>query len=121
MTLYELLTLRPAFGGQDREELLAAGHAGGAASAPAVQPVGPGRPGDDRPEGDGQGAGERYATARELADDLRRFLELKPIQAERPTALGPGCLKWARRHARLVAAAFLVLLLAVGGLATGLS
>ncbi len=27
----------------------------------------------------------RYATSRELADDLRRFLEDKPIRAQRPT------------------------------------
>src|SRR5207244_12903214 len=44
---------------------------------------------------------ERYATAQELADDLRRFLEDKPIRAKRPTAL-QRARKWARRHQPLV-------------------
>ena len=62
---------------------------------------------------------ERYATARELADDLRRFLEVKPIKARRPS-VWDRALKLGRRHAGLVAAALLVLLLAIGGLAVSL-
>ena len=60
----------------------------------------------------------RYATAQELADDLRRFLEHKPIRAKRPTLMERAA-KWGRRHRTLVAAAFLVLLFAVVGLAAG--
>ena len=51
-----------------------------------------------------EGRDERYATARELAEDLRRFLEGKPILARRPS-LGARSSKWARRHKRSVAAA----------------
>jgi tetratricopeptide (TPR) repeat protein len=40
---------------------------------------------------------ERYATAQELADDLRHFLEDEPIQARRPT-WAQRIRKWARRH-----------------------
>jgi tetratricopeptide (TPR) repeat protein len=53
----------------------------------------------------------RYATAQELADDLSRFLEDKPIRAKRPT-LAQRAAKWSRRHQPLVAAAVAVGLLA---------
>ena len=58
----------------------------------------------------------RYATAKELADDLRRFLEHKPIRAKRPN-LAERAAKWSRRHSQLVATASLMLILAVVGLA----
>src|SRR5262249_55488108 len=56
--------------------------------------------------------GDRYATAKELADDLHRFLEDRPIRARRPTLL-QVVRKWARRHPAIVwsAAVFGVLLL----------
>src|SRR5205807_7786211 len=47
---------------------------------------------------------ERYATAKELADDLRNWLEDRPIQARRPT-LSERASKWARRHRPFVRAA----------------
>jgi WD40 repeat protein len=59
---------------------------------------------------------ERYATAQELANDLRRFLDDKPIKAKRPT-LRQRAAKWARRHRTVVRAALVVLLLAVVALA----
>jgi tetratricopeptide (TPR) repeat protein len=55
---------------------------------------------------------ERYATAQELADDLRRFLEDKPIQAKRPT-VAQRLAKWSRRHKALVRAAAAVAAVAV--------
>src|SRR5262249_1567674 len=57
----------------------------------------------------------RYATARALADDLRCFLEHRPILARRPTLIERTA-KWARRHRALVAAAVCLLLLAAVGL-----
>ena len=64
---------------------------------------------------------ERYATAQELADDLRRFLEDKPIRAKQPTLL-QRAVKWSRRHQSAMRAAVVVLILAIVGLAasTGL-
>jgi WD40 repeat protein len=55
----------------------------------------------------------RYATARDLADDLRRFLAGEPIRA-RPVSLWESGLRWARRHPAL-AALFVVLVLATIG------
>jgi len=40
---------------------------------------------------------DRYATAQDLADDLRRFLCNEPIQAQR-TPAWRNCLLWVRRH-----------------------
>src|SRR5262249_14020463 len=101
MSLYELVTLRPAFSGQTREEVLA--------QLATEDPIAPRRLNQTvpieletiilkslakRPE-------ERYASAQELADDLRRFLEDKPILARRPS-LAEKFRKWARRHKGLM-------------------
>jgi serine/threonine protein kinase/tetratricopeptide (TPR) repeat protein len=117
VTLYELLTLRPAHSGQEREELLRQI----AFEEPDLpRRVNPAVPIDlqtivrkamaKEPEG-------RYATSQELADDLRCFLEDKPIRAKPPT-LGERAAKWTRRHRPLVGAG--VALLAVAGLAMAL-
>jgi serine/threonine-protein kinase len=60
----------------------------------------------------------RYATAAALAEDLRRFLEGRPIQA-RPVGRIERAAKWARRRpaaVALLALTALLLLAAVGGL-----
>src|SRR5262249_4382088 len=61
----------------------------------------------------------RYASARDLADDLRRFREHRPIRA-RPTPWWERAWKWARRRpavAALTATLVLVVLGALGVLA----
>src|SRR5262249_35297607 len=84
-TLYELLTLEPAFAGSDREELL---------RQIAFEGPKPPRRYNKAIPADletivlkvlAKNPAERYATAQEVADDLRRFLEHKPIQARRPS------------------------------------
>src|SRR5262249_40916743 len=57
---------------------------------------------------------ERYATAQELAEDLRRFLEDKPIRARRPTPL-ERLAKLTRRHKGVAVTAVALLLLATVG------
>src|SRR5262249_16813426 len=52
-------------------------------------------------------------------DDLRRFLDDRPIRARRPTLL-QRARKWARRHRPLVGAAAVVVLLAGAMLAGGI-
>ncbi len=108
-TLYELLTLRPAFGGSDRQELLR--------QIAFEEPVRPRRVERAVPaeletvvlKALEKNPIDRYATAKELADDLRRFLEDKPIQARRPT-LVQRARKWGRRHKPLMVAIAIVLL-----------
>jgi eukaryotic-like serine/threonine-protein kinase len=111
-TLYELLTLRPVFDGRDRQVLLR--------QIAQEEPVPPSRidPAiprdletivlkamDKEPE-------RRYATAQELADDLERYLEDKPIRARRPT-LTERTAKWARRHSAVLTATAAVAFIAL--------
>jgi serine/threonine protein kinase len=54
---------------------------------------------------------DRYATARELADDLQRYLQDEPIRAHRPNMV-QRARKWSRRHKPVVMSAFLCLVVA---------
>ena len=58
---------------------------------------------------------QRYASAAELADDLRRFLDGQPIAA-RPVGAAGRLLKWARRQPAVAALAVLVALTSAAGL-----
>jgi eukaryotic-like serine/threonine-protein kinase len=57
----------------------------------------------------------RYASAAELATDMRRYLEDQPISAK-PPSVSYQVKKFARRHKALVAAASAVLLVLVAGI-----
>ncbi len=109
-TLYELLALEPLFAGQDRQELLR--------QIAFEEPRPPRRLNSTIPpeletivlkaiEKEPQ---DRYATAQELAEDLRRYLEDRPILARRPS-WRQVAIKWARRHKPVVWAAAVVFLL----------
>jgi serine/threonine protein kinase len=114
-TFYELLTTRPVFDGRSRQELL---RQIGQQEPVAPRKLDPTIPRDletivlkamdKEPQ-------RRYATAQELADDLRRFLSDKPIFARRQTP-AERAVKWARRHRAVleatVAVAFLALAIA---------
>jgi hypothetical protein len=67
---------------------------------------------------------QRYHSAQELAEDLVRFLEGRPIRARAVGICGRMCY-WVRRHPGLSISisvgAALLMLLAVGGLLTGLN
>jgi tetratricopeptide (TPR) repeat protein len=116
VTLYELLTLEVAFPGRDREEILR--------QITLEEPRRPRRLNKALPveletillKAMEKSPGTRYPTVQELADDLRRFLEDKPIRARRPT-LAQRVLKWGRRHRSSVIAAAVVLHLAFVALA----
>src|SRR5437667_1809303 len=119
-TLYELLTLEPAYNGRNREEVLR--------QIAFEEPPLPSRLNKAVPaeletivlKAMAKGPEERYATAQELADDLERFLKDESIRARRPTLL-QRLKKWTRRHLPVVWTAGLsfvvMLVLAVVGLA----
>jgi serine/threonine protein kinase len=118
VTLYELLTLEPAFGGSDRQELLR--------QIAFEEPRPPRRLNKPIPleletivlKAMEKNPSERYATAQELANDLRRFLDDKPITARRPTLL-ERAVRWSRRHKYLVRSTVAILVVAVVALAMG--
>src|SRR5262249_25113080 len=109
VTLYELLTLHAVFEGQDRHELLY--------KIAHEDPREPRRIDRTIPveletivlKAIAKSPTERYATAQDLADDLQRFLDDKPILAKRPT-LRERAVKWSRRHRYLVWSAAAVMM-----------
>jgi WD40 repeat protein/serine/threonine protein kinase len=114
-TLYELLTGRPAVEGQDRQEVLRR-IAGEEPRPPRA--FSRGVPADLETivlKSLAKEPAERYATAKDLAEDLRRFLGDQPIRAKRPSWL-QRVRKMARRHQAVVTAAVgtLAVALAVG-------
>ena len=101
VTLYELLTLTPAFPGTDRVKLL---HEVAEVEPPPPRQIDPAIPHDLETivqKAIRKEPGERYQTLQEFADDLRRFLKHEPIKARRPS-LKDQFGKWSRRHRGLV-------------------
>jgi serine/threonine protein kinase/tetratricopeptide (TPR) repeat protein len=119
ITLYELLTLRPAYDGQDRHELL---RQIAFEEPPLLRRVNPAVPVELETvvlKATAKEPQARYASAQELADDLRRFLEHRPVLAKRPT-LRERVRKWVRRHRPLVTTAGVLLALGAIGLAVSI-
>jgi tetratricopeptide (TPR) repeat protein len=108
-TLYELLTLQPMFGADDAQELIR--------QIALEEPTLPRRIHSAIPveletivlTATAKNPADRYDTARELADDLRRFLADEPVLAKRPSILERAA-KWSQRHKSLVATSMLFLL-----------
>ncbi len=122
-TLYELLTLRPPFDSDNRHSLQLQIIAG---NVRPVSRLNKAVPLDletivltamtTEPE-------NRYHSAQDMADDLKRFRHSEPIHAKRPT-VPQRCVKWVRRNARLVAVAgtallFLVIAMTISVVVTG--
>jgi serine/threonine protein kinase/WD40 repeat protein/tetratricopeptide (TPR) repeat protein len=117
-TLYELLTLRPAVDGASKHEVL---H-----RLAFEEPVAPRKLDRSVPaeletvvlKALARNLGERYATAQELADDLRRFLDDRPTLARPPGPL-QRLRKWSHRHRPLVLGLGVFLTLLAAGLGLG--
>ncbi len=118
-TLYELLTLRPVFDGGDRSEILRKI----AQDEPTpLRKLNAAVPRDLETivhKTLAKEPSDRYATARELADDLGRFLDARPIAARPPGRL-ERLGKWARRNRALVVSVALFAVLALVALAGAL-
>ena len=121
LTLYEMLTLRPAFAAPDRARLVE-----------RVQHEEPPRPRKLDPhiprdletivlKAIAKEPGRRYATATAMAEDLRRFLADRPVEARR-VATWERAWRWCRRNPGLAAsaasAAVLLVVIAVGSVAS---
>jgi serine/threonine protein kinase len=114
LTLYEMLTLRPAFLESDLSRLV---HAITTEAPPTPRSIQPRIPADLEAivrKAISRDPRRRYSTARLLVDDLRRFLEDKPIQA-RQIPLVERVSKFSRRNPALtVLSTLLVATLAAG-------
>ncbi len=109
LTLYELLTLKPAFAESDSMKLLI--HIKNN-DPPAMRAEAPTIPKDLETitlKAIARDAGERYPTAREFADDLQRFLARHPIHARR-TGWAERAWKFVRRYPIAAGLATLLLL-----------
>jgi serine/threonine protein kinase len=115
VTLCELLTQRPAYDGPNRQSLLREIAAHQPRPPRALNAVIPRQLETVFLKAMRRSPGERYASAAELADDLQRFLDHKPIHAKPPT-LTDRMAKWALRNRRLVLAVVVLLVLASVGL-----
>ena len=116
-TLYELACGRPAFPEADRAVLI---HRVLHQDPPRPRQVDPRVPRDLETivlKAMAREPSHRYATAAELAEDLRRFLEDRPIRARR---VGPWerAARWCRRNPAVAALSAAVALALVGGTAT---
>jgi serine/threonine protein kinase/WD40 repeat protein len=115
LTLYELLTLRPAFEESDRSRLIR--------RIVHEDPVRPRKRDLQIPrdletivlKAIAKDPRQRYQVAEEMAEDLRRFLADRPIQARR-SAVWEHAWRWCRRNRLLatLSAAVFVLVVALG-------
>jgi eukaryotic-like serine/threonine-protein kinase len=119
-TLYEMLTGRPAFDGNDRQELIR--------QITCNEPIAPRKLDSSIPrdletivcKAMAKEPERRYAAASDLALDLDRFCADRPIVARRPTLAG-RLARWSRRHRRATAAAAAVLLAATISCSAGMA
>ena len=104
ITLYELITLKPAFSCDDSASFLR-----------QIADVEPKRPKHINPavpsdlenivlKAISKDPSDRYVSSADLENDLKRFLDGHPTLAKRPSVLDRAS-KWARRHRRMVATA----------------
>ncbi len=119
LTLYELLAGRPAFEDAAPSSLIRKIMQGEAIPLGQILPRVPRDLETIVAKATSRDVADRYASAAEFAEDLRRFLEDRPIHARRVT-VAEHTWRWARRNPLLavLSASSLALLLAVAMLST---
>ncbi|MFL5242673.1 MAG: protein kinase domain-containing protein [Gemmataceae bacterium] len=116
LTLYEMLTFRPAFGEKERAQLVKQVTTD---EAPRLHHINPSIPRDlvtiihKAVERD---PSHRYATAAELAADLQRFLDDEPIKARR-LSVSEKTRRWCRRNPVVAGLSATLALLLIGATA----
>ena len=108
VTLYEMLTLQPAFDAPDRQAMLKQIAFEEPASLRKINRSLPTELDTIVRKAIAKNPNDRYDSAQDLADDLQAFLEHKPIRAKPPTLLDRAN-KWSRRHKTVTWAAVIVL------------
>jgi hypothetical protein len=116
LTLYELLTLRLAFTALDRTQLIHKVMHDEPARPRALNPKVPRDLETIVLKAMERDPARRYPTAQELAEDLQRFLEGRPIQA-RPVGTLEQLAKWARRRPDIAVLVGGIVLVLIGGTA----
>lgn len=118
LTLYEMFALRPAFDAVDRTSLIRQVASG---EIPRLRKINPRVPRDMETivmKAVEHEPAHRYASGRQMAEDLQRFLEDKPIRARRASSV-ERVWRWSRRNPALAASlatvTALLLFLAVAG------
>ena len=111
-TLYELLSLEPAFAHQKRHRLMNSIEMDEPRSLRLLNPSVPKDLETIVLKAMAKDPARRYASSQELAEDLQRFLDHRTIEARRPL-MGERFAKWALRHRALVSSIAGILVVAV--------
>lgn len=116
-TMYEMLTFQPAFAGHDDKETLGLIITRDATAPRKINSTVPRELETICLKALEKDPGARYATAKALADDLRRFMNDLPIFAKPPGPIGRS-IKFMRRRRATSVAILATLLLTASGAAT---
>jgi eukaryotic-like serine/threonine-protein kinase len=117
-TLYELLVFRPAFEGDNRQDVMRRVVEEEPRAPRRVNPAIPRDLETIIQKAMAKERDDRYKTAQDMAEGLRRFLDRKAIQARRPSLMDRAS-RWAQRHRRMVVSSVVALILGVIGLSIG--
>eukprot|EP00456_Euglypha_rotunda_P091181 TRINITY_DN957_c0_g1_i1.p1 TRINITY_DN957_c0_g1~~TRINITY_DN957_c0_g1_i1.p1 ORF type:complete len:755 (-),score=178.56 TRINITY_DN957_c0_g1_i1:9736-12000(-) len=115
-TLYEMLTLQPIFAGEDRNTLLFKILNDDPRPLRQLDLAIPVELETIVLKATSKSPTDRYATAADMAADLRRFLDELPILARRPTLID-RTRKWMRRHPSFVGATLVLMVCGLIGMA----